>query len=100
MLRTSIFLAASLCVAAPAFAEGVHVSLQGKDTPTIHREIIKAAEQVCAQAAESEPLYSVSDNDVEYCVRRSVDVAVAAVHDPVLTRMHDHTRAAFLVGSR
>jgi hypothetical protein len=46
-LKTSIAAAAVFALSGIAHAEGVKISLVGKDAKTIHAEIVKAAYEVC-----------------------------------------------------
>ncbi len=78
LLKTSIAAAAAMfALSGIANAEGVKISLVGKDTKTIHAEIVKAAYEVCRDvSADAISVTAHSD-----CVSDTIDKADAELRD-------------------
>jgi len=86
-LKTALFAAAALTFAGAAHADGVHISIDGKDASTVHAEIIKAAQKVCRESPDVATDFIVGSQ--ANCVSDTVEKADAefrAVHQaPVMT---------------
>lgn len=81
MNRTiAIAATAALLLAAPAYAESIHISTAGKSPQQVKLEVKKAAQTLCSREARGIPL----PGEYRACVAASVKDALAQSHDPAL----------------
>jgi hypothetical protein len=74
MIRILSVAAAALAIAGAAQAQSITVRLAGKDANTIHRDIVRAAYQVCSDEVGATPLAHLV---VPGCVHETVAKAEA-----------------------
>jgi hypothetical protein len=75
---------AAVSISAPAFAEGVKVSLAGKSAEQIHADIQGAARSVCLRETTSETFRQAAH---ARCVKSTVEATLQKVGDAELAAM-------------
>lgn len=75
---------AAVSISAPAFAQGVKVSLVGKSTEQVHAEIVDAARSVCLRETTTETFRQVAH---ARCVKSTVEATLQKVGDSELAAM-------------
>ncbi|MEW6018926.1 MAG: hypothetical protein AB1760_12720 [Pseudomonadota bacterium] len=69
---------AAVAISAPAFAQGVKVSLVGKSPEQVHAEIVGAARSVCLRETNSETFRHLAQAQ---CVKSTVEATLEKVGD-------------------
>lgn len=69
---------AALSISAPAFADGIKVSLVGKSAQQVHADIVSAARTVCLRETTSETFRSSAQ---ARCVKSTVEATLEKVGD-------------------
>ncbi len=80
----ALALVAAASVSAPAFAEGVKVSLAGKSAEQMHAEIVDAARSVCLRETSHETFRQAAQSR---CVKSTVEATLQKVGDSELAAM-------------
>jgi len=81
MNRILILAAAAALVAAPAFAQSIHISTAGKSAEQVKAEVFKAANTLCAHAVVGATFPA---EEMRVCVADTVRTTLAQSSDPQL----------------
>jgi hypothetical protein len=97
MIRIFSIAAAVVVLAASAQAQTVTVKVAGKDAATLHRDIVRAAYQVCSDTIGATPL---AHEMIPSCVHQSVVRAEAQLNGSTLAAATAHGKDASTVAAR